>query len=109
LIQLPPPPNAGEIVVYDWRAPMTLSTENRFVREIASEPPPVADPFPDGMSQISLVGSRVDEDGRYTIVGSADPGQVQFIAPPELELFLFGGPLADVELAVLQEGRLLDD
>jgi hypothetical protein len=108
LIQLPPPPNASEIVVYDWRAPMTLSTEHRFIRDIAAEPPPVADPFPDGMSQISLVGSRVDDDGRYTIVGSAAPSQVHFIAPPELELFLFGGPLTDVELAVLQEGRLLD-
>jgi hypothetical protein len=109
LIQLPPPANAAEVVVYSWRAPMTLSTENRFVRSIAGEPPPVADPFPSGMSQLRFTGSPVDHHGNYTLVGSARPADVQFVAPPELELFLFGGPLSDVEFAVLQRGRLLRD
>jgi hypothetical protein len=44
LIQLPPPPNAADPVVYTWRAPMTLSTDGAYVRATATEPPPVATP-----------------------------------------------------------------
>jgi hypothetical protein len=29
LIQLPPPPDPTQIIVYNWRAPMTLSTDNQ--------------------------------------------------------------------------------
>jgi hypothetical protein len=82
LIGLPPPPNPSEMVVYSWRAPMVLSTENTYVREVASEPKPVADPFEDGMTELNLSGSPVDDRGRYTIVGSAQ--NVEFAAPPEL-------------------------
>ena len=106
LIQLPPPPNASEVVVYSWRSTMTLSTENRFVRPIASEPPPVADPFEDDIDQIRFIGSHVDHVGRYTIVGHAE--HVEFLAPPELVQFLFGQTsLADVEFAVQEKGVLL--
>jgi hypothetical protein len=79
------------------------------VRSVASQPPPVADAFPAGMSEIRFAGSPIDRDGRYTLVGSAAPADVEFLAPPELELFLFGGPLSDVEFAVLQSGRLSSD
>lgn len=108
LIQLPPPPNASDLVVYTWRAPMTLSTDGSYVRATATEPPPVAEAFPPGMRELRFQGSRVDNDGNYTIVGSASPANVEFLAPPELELFLFGvTSLSDVEFAVLERGRLL--
>jgi len=108
LIQLPPPPNAADLVVYTWRAPMTLSTSGSYVRSTATEPPPVADAFPAGLDEVRFQGSRVDNDGKYTLVGSAAPADVQFMAPPELELFLFGvTSLTDVEFAVLERGRLL--
>ena len=108
LIQLPPPPNASDLVVYTWRAPMTLSTDGSYVRATATQPPPVAEAFPPGMSELRFEGRRVDNDGHYTIVGSASPADVEFLAPPELELFLFGvTSLSDVEFAVLERGRLL--
>lgn len=105
LIGLPAPPNASEIVVYSWRAPMTLSTENRYVRSTSTEPPPVADAFPTGMREINFNGSHVDNAGRYTIVGSAK--NVEFLAPPELVQFLFRQTsLSDVEFAVQESGSL---
>jgi hypothetical protein len=105
LIGLPIPPNADEIVVYSWLAPMTLSTANSYIRSTATEPAPVADGFDPAMKEIRFIGSHVDNAGRYTIVGSAQ--HVQFIAPPELERFLFGQTsLTDVEFAVMESGSL---
>ncbi len=107
LIGLPPPANASEIVVYSWRAPMKLSTRHRFIRQTKNEPPPVADGFPSGLREIAFIGQRVERDGSYTLVGHAKPADVEFIAPPELEQFLFGtSSLADVEFAVLESGLL---
>jgi hypothetical protein len=106
LIGVPPGANAGDIVVYDWRTTMTLSTENRYVRSTAAEPPPVADAFPEGLDSIQFLGSPVDHAGRYTIVGSASA--VPFEAPPELVQFLFGTTaLTDVEFAIEESGVLL--
>ncbi len=106
LIGVAPGPNAGDIVVYDWRAAMTLSTEDRYIRSTAAEPPPVADAFPTGLEAIRFIGSPVDNLGRYTIVGSA--AQVPFQAPPELVQFLFGtSVLTDVEFAIEESGVLL--
>ena len=106
LIGVPPGDNAGEIVVYDWHTTMTLSTENRYVRSTAAEPPPVADAFPAGLDAVQFLGSPVDKAGRYTIVGFAS--QVPFEAPPELVQFLFGTTtLTDVEFAVEESGVLL--
>src|SRR5262249_9130270 len=107
LIQLPPPPNPTQIVLYDWRAQMKLSTEHKYVRKVANEPSPVADAFPTGLKEIDFQGKPVDNAGRYTIVGHAKPDEVQFTAPPELEQFLFGTTsLTDVEFAVLEKGVL---
>ena len=106
LIGVPPGANASDIVVYDWRTTMTLSTENRYVRSTASEPPPVADAFPAGLDAIQFLGSPVDKAGRYTIVGFAVG--VPFQAPPELVQFLFGTTvLTDVEFAIEESGVLL--
>jgi hypothetical protein len=106
--QLPPPPNPNEVVVYSWSAPMTLSTRNSYVRTFASQPPPVADPFPAGQSEIAFVGSKVDDLGGFTIVGSASPQEVTFSAPTSLQFFLFGtNQLTDVEFAVEQSGLLV--
>ena len=106
LIGIPPGANAGDIVVYDWRTTMTLSTENRYVRLTAAEPPPVADAFPAGLEAIQFLGSPVDKAGRYTIVGSASA--VPFEAPPELVQFLFGTTvLTDVEFAIEESGVVL--
>jgi len=106
LIGVPPGANASDIVVYDWRTTMTLSTEHRFVRSTADEPPPVADAFPAGLEAIQFLGRPVDNAGRYTIVGSAS--QVPFQAPPELAQFLFGTTvLTDVEFAIEESGVLL--
>jgi hypothetical protein len=108
LIELPPPPDPTQIVLYDWRAPMTLSAENRYVREIATQPKPVADPFPAGLTQIAFTGQHVGDDGSYRVVGNAKPSDVTFTAPPELEQFLFGTTsLTDVEFAVQESGRLV--
>jgi hypothetical protein len=108
LIQLPPPPDPTQIVLYDWRAPMTLSTDNRYVREIATQPKPVADLFPPGLAQIAFTGEHVGNDGSYRVVGSAKPSDVIFTAPPELEQFLFGtSSLTDVEFAIQESGRLV--
>jgi hypothetical protein len=108
LIGLPAPPNPTDLVIYDWTAPIVLSTENRFVRTIATEPAPVADPFPAGDTQVSFIGSEIDHDGNYTIVGSAKPADVKFQAPPELLQFLFQVPaLTDVEFAVRESGILI--
>jgi hypothetical protein len=105
LIQLPPPPDPSELVVYNWQAPMKLSTRHRFVRATANEPAPVADPFPTGLAEVRFEGSPIDRQGRYTIVGSASA--VPFQAPPELVEFLFGQTvLTDVELAVEESGTL---
>jgi hypothetical protein len=96
----------NEIVVYDWRAKMNLTTENRYIRTTAVEPKPVADAFPTGLKEISFIGSPVDHDGHYTIVGHAE--NVPFEAPPELTLFLFGvDVLTDVEFAIEESGVLL--
>lgn len=106
LIGVQPGANAGDIVVYDWRATMTLSTENRYVRSTAAEPPPVADAFPAGLDEIQFLGRPVDNAGRYTIVGFAS--KVPFEAPPELVQFLFGTTaLTDVEFAIEESGVLL--
>jgi len=106
LIGVPPGANVGDIVVYDWRTTMTLSTENRYVRLTAAEPPPVADAFPAGLDAIQFLGSPVDKVGRYTIVGSASG--VPFQAPPELVQFLFGATvLTDVDFAIEESGVLL--
>lgn len=102
---LPDPGTENDIVVYDWRATMTLSTENSYVREVASQPPPVADGLPAGLDAIRFIGSPVDSSGRYTIVGHAE--HVPFAAPPELVQFLFGTTvLTDVEFAVEESGVL---
>jgi hypothetical protein len=96
----------NEIVVYDWRATMSLTTHNRYIRSTATEPRPVADAFPPGLREIRFIGRHVDRDGHYTIVGHAN--NVPFQAPPELALFLFGVPvLTDVEFAVEESGMLL--
>ena len=106
LIGVQPGANAGDMVVYDWHTTMTLSTENRYVRPIAGEPPPVADAFPTGLDAIEFLGRPVDKAGRYTIVGSASA--VPFEAPPELVQFLFGTTtLTDVEFAIEESGILL--
>jgi hypothetical protein len=104
---LPPGTNAADVVVYSWKADMTLSTDQRYVRSIATEPPPVADAFPTGLTEIRFEGRSIDRQGNYTLVGHAKPADVQFIAPPELELFLFQTTsLTDVEFAVLETGVL---
>jgi hypothetical protein len=106
--QLGPTPTPNEVIVYSWSAPMTLSTRNSYVRTIASQPPPVADPFDPSLTEIAFVGSPIDRHGNYTIVGSASPSQVAFVAPPELQFFLFGTTaLTDVEFAVEQGGVLI--
>ena len=106
LIGVQPGANKGDIVVYDWRTTMTLSTENRYIRSTASEPPPVADAFPPGLEEIQFRGVPVDKAGRYTIVGSAS--HVPFQAPPELVQFLFGTPtLTDVDFAIEESGVLI--
>ena len=108
LIQLPPPPNAADLVIYTWRAAMTLSTDASYLRATATEPPPVADAFDTGLTEIRFEGSRVDNHGNYPLVGSASPADVQFMAPPELQLVLFGvTSLTDIEFAVQERGRLL--
>jgi hypothetical protein len=108
LIGVPPGANASDIVVYAWHAPMTLNTENRFVRAIADEPPPEADAFPSGLDEIRFRGRPVDHAGRYTIVGFAPQAQLQ--APPELIQFFFGTTVAtDVEFAMEETGVLLPD
>src|SRR5262249_34713327 len=106
LIGAPVGPDANEIVVYNWRSTMTLSTETSFVRDVATEPPPVADAFPAGLDAIRFVGRDIDRNGNYTIVGHGE--HVPFDAPPELALFLFGVPvLQDVEFAVEESGVIL--
>src|SRR5262249_14496425 len=105
--QLPPPPDPLEVVVYEWRAPMTLSTNGNYIRKTATEPPPVADAFPANLAEIRFEGKHVDKDGNYQIVGSAKPADVNFSAPPELEQFLFGTTaLTDVEFALMEAGQL---
>jgi hypothetical protein len=108
LIGLNPDPTGGDPtqVVYNWRSTMNLSTDNSYVRPTATEPPPVADPFPDGLATIDFAGQRIDDLGRYTIVGNGV--RVPFDAPPELALFLFGTTvLTDVEFAVEESGVLI--
>jgi hypothetical protein len=81
-------------------------TGHRCVRRTAAEPPPAADPFEPGLNQVRFVGSPVDDDGRYAIVGSAQ--NVESLAPPELGQFLFGTTsLTDVEFAVEERGVLV--
>jgi hypothetical protein len=106
LIGQTPGATANDLVVYGWRTTMTLSTENDYIRSTATEPPPVADGFAPGLTAVSLLGSRVDEDGNYTIVGHGT--HVPFQSVPELDIFLFGVPvLTDVEFAVEETGVLL--
>jgi hypothetical protein len=108
LIQLPPPPNPAEVVVYDWKAQFTLSTDHHYTRKIANEPKPVADPFDPALAKIDFQGCEVDHHGRYTIVGHGRPNQVTFNAPPELVQFLFGTTqLTDVEFALSETGILV--
>jgi hypothetical protein len=107
LIGQPPPPNPSQIVLYDWSAQMTLSTENNYVRPINKEPKPVADPFDPSLTAINFQGQSIDGNNNYTLVGHAAAGTVAFTAPPELVQFLFGTTsLTDVEFAVLEAGHL---
>jgi hypothetical protein len=105
LLRLPPPAVGGsDLVFYSWRAPMTLSTRNEFVRSIADEPPPVASPFPIGKTEIAMQGVDVDEEGGYTVVGMVD--SPEFMAPQVLLDRLFGGQIPNVEFAVMETGTL---
>jgi hypothetical protein len=107
LIGLPPPANPDDLVIYDWKAEMHLSTEHKYVRQTATEPAPVADPFAAGETEIRFEGQRIDHAGHYKIVGHAKPADVTFTAPPELVQFLFHvNQLTDVEFAVSEEGVL---
>jgi hypothetical protein len=107
LLREPPPPTGGEEwVTYSWRARMELSTENRYIRQTATEPFPQGDPFDPGETEIRLEGSRVDGAGSYAIVGSVrDP---QFSAPDVLLRVIFGTTtLPGIEFAVREEGVLV--
>jgi hypothetical protein len=107
LIQLPPPPNPDEVVLYDWKAPMTLSTSGSYVRPIANEPTPVANPFRPGVTEIRFEGDQIDNAGKYKIAGFAPASSVVFTAPPQLVQFLFQtNQLTDVEFAYMEEGVL---
>jgi hypothetical protein len=106
LIGVPPGADANDLVVYNWRTPMALGTHHRYVRQTATEPPPVAEAFPPGLDAVRFIGAPVADDGSYTIVGHG--ARVPFDAPPELALFLFGTTvLTDVELAVEESGVII--
>lgn len=106
LIGVPPGADASDIVVYGWQATMTLNTENRYVRSTADEPRPLANAFPAGLEEIRFRGRRVDDAGRYTIVGFAS--QVPLNAPPEIIQFFFGTTVPnDIEFAIEESGVLL--
>src|SRR5262245_50622600 len=102
----PPPPTGGqERVTYSWRATMELSTENKYIRQTATEPLPQGDPFDPALTEIRLEGSRVTDSGCYAIVGSAS--DVEFSAPEVLIRVIFGTPtLTGIEFAVREEGIL---
>jgi len=107
LLREPPPPTGGaERVTYSWRARMELSTENKYIRQTATEPFPQGDPFEPGETEIRMEGSRVDGAGSYAIVGSVrDP---QFSAPDVLLRVIFGTTtLPGIEFAVREEGVLV--
>ena len=107
LLREPPPPTGGEErVTYSWRATMELSTENKYIRQTATEPFPQGDPFDPELTEIRLEGSRVDGYGNYAIVGSVkDP---VFSAPEVLLRVIFGTTtLPDIEFAVREEGVLV--
>jgi hypothetical protein len=104
LLREPPPPTGGEErVTYSWRSRMELSTENKYIRQTATEPFPQGDPFDPGETEIRLEGSRVDGAGNYAIVGSVrDP---KFSAPDVLLRVIFGTTtLPGIEFAVREEG-----
>jgi hypothetical protein len=107
LLREPPPPTGGdEVVTYSWRARMTLSTENQYIRQTATEPFPQGDPFDPSLTEIRLEGSRVDSAGNYAIAGSVrDP---VFSAPDVLLRAIFGTTtLTGIEFAVREEGVLI--
>jgi hypothetical protein len=107
LLREPPPPTGGEErVTYSWRARMELSTENRYIRQTATEPLAQGDPFDPELTEIRLEGSRVKASGKYAIVGSVkDP---VFSAPEVLLRAIFGMPtLTGIEFAVREEGKLI--
>ena len=109
---LPIPPGTDPMgpLTYDWSARITLSTENRYVRQTATEPQPFADPFGQGVTKIEMVGSRVDDAGNYTIVGSA--AKPNFMSSPTSSVSailskLFGSEnLTDCEFAYAETGVL---
>src|SRR5499426_2986574 len=96
----PPPPTGGqERVTYSWRATMELSTENKYIRQTATEPLPQGDPFDPALTEIRLEGSRVTDSGHYAIVGSVQ--EAVFSAPEVLIRVIFGTPtLTGIEFAV---------
>src|SRR5215467_1632248 len=100
LLREPPPPTGGEeLVIYSWRATMQLSTENKFIRQTATEPFPQADPFDPGLTEIRLEGSPVDRAGHYAIVGSVK--NPEFSVPDVVLQVIFGtSTLTDIEYAV---------
>jgi hypothetical protein len=107
LLREPPPPTGGdEVVTYSWRARMTLSTENRYIRQTATEPLAQGDPFDPSLTEIRLEGSRVDSAGNYAIAGFVkDP---EFSAPDVLLRSIFGTTtLPGIEFAVREEGVLI--
>jgi hypothetical protein len=107
LLREPPPPTGGEeLVTYSWRATMQLSTENKFVRQTATEPFPQGDPFDPGLTEIRMEGSPVDGAGNYAIVGSVK--NPEFSAPDVLLRVIFGtSTLTGIEYAVREEGVLI--
>jgi len=105
---LPPPANPLANLFYSWTTTMTLSTTHVYVRDVATEPPPAAEPFEPDETQIRFIGSPIDADGRYTLVGSV--GRPDFVAPPVSSVpgilqVLFGTTnLTDVEWACAETG-----
>jgi hypothetical protein len=107
LLREPPPPTGGdERVTYSWRSRMQLSTENKYIRQTATEPFPQGDPFDPALTEIRLEGSRVDGAGNYAIVGSVK--NPEFSAPDVLLRSIFGTTtLPGIEFAVREEGVLI--
>lgn len=54
---------------YYFNTDMTLSTTNKYVRDVANEPAPGIGPFDADLKKIEMIGRPVDRFGNYSIVG----------------------------------------
>ena len=105
-VPVPPGTDPNAPLAYEWKAELEMSTANSFVRPIASLPPPFADPWAPGTTEVRMEGKALDNLDRYSIVGSTG-GVIPTSTVPAILQVLFGTTTPVCQFAYAEHGVLL--